>query len=138
MGIPISSAVSADGFLEAPQILGRHDLDIRTNSRAVNWFCPLFLHCSQTSLGNVRLDSPAEQSRGGAFFIGTEARMGLAEYTIVAKGNRWTVLHDGAANNEKAGKEAEFVSAVAAAWLALRERHEVREAGKCTALGVKE
>jgi hypothetical protein len=76
---------------------------------------PTVLALQSDELGQCSPDSPAEQSRGGAFFIGTEARMGLAEYTIVAKGNRWTVLHDGAANNEKAGKEAEFVSAVAAA-----------------------
>jgi len=73
-----------------------------------------------------------------------EARKGLAEYMIVAKGDGWTVLHDGAANNDYASKEAAFESAVAAASLALREGHEVhvsvpgREAGNRTALGVNE
>jgi hypothetical protein len=83
-------------------------------------------------------------SRGGAFSVQMEARMGLAEYMIVAKGDGWTVLHDGAANNDYASKEAAFESAVAAASLALREGHEVhvsvpaRDAGNRTTLGVKE
>jgi hypothetical protein len=70
--------------------------------------------------------------------------MGLAEYMVIAKGNGWSVLHDGAANNEYATKEAAFESAVAAASLALREGHEVHvsvpglEAGSGSALGVKE
>ena len=70
--------------------------------------------------------------------------MGLAEYMIVAKGNGWSVLHDGSVNNDYVSKEAAFESAVAAASLALREGHEVhisapgREAGNGTALGVKE
>ena len=70
--------------------------------------------------------------------------MGLAEYMVIAKGNGWSVLHDGAANNEYVTKEAAFESAVAAASLALREGHEVhvsvpgREAGSGSALGVKE
>jgi hypothetical protein len=69
-----------------------------------------------------------------------EARMGLAEYMIVSKGNGWSVLHDGAANNSYATKEAAFESAVAAASLAVREGHEVhvsvpgREAGTATRL----
>jgi hypothetical protein len=73
-----------------------------------------------------------------------EARMGLAEYMIVPKGNGWSVLHDGAANNSYATKEAAFESAVAAASLAVREGHEVhvsvpgRQAGNGNALGVKE
>ena len=54
------------------------------------------------------------------------------------------MLHNGAANNDYASKEAAFESAVAAASLALREGHEVhvsvpgREAGNGTALGVKD
>jgi len=48
-----------------------------------------------------------------------EARMGLAEYMVVSKGDGWSVLHDGAANNHYATKEAAFESAVAAASLAL-------------------
>jgi hypothetical protein len=70
--------------------------------------------------------------------------MGIAEYRVVSNGNRWSVLHDGAAANEYASKEAAFESAVAAASLALREGHEVhvsvpgRDAGNRTALGVKD
>jgi hypothetical protein len=73
-----------------------------------------------------------------------EVPMGLAEYMIVAKGNRWSVLHDGVADNEYATKEAAFESAVAAASLAIREGHEVhvsvpgRDAGNATALGARE
>lgn len=70
--------------------------------------------------------------------------MSLAEYKIIAKGDGWSVLHDGSSNNDYASKEAAFESAVAAASLALREGHEVhvsvpgREAGIGNALGVKE
>jgi hypothetical protein len=77
-------------------------------------------------------------------FVGTEVNMGVAEYRVVSKGNGWSVLHDGAAANEYASKEAAFESAVAAASLALREGHEIhvsvpgRDAGNRTALGVKE
>jgi cellobiose-specific phosphotransferase system component IIA len=73
-----------------------------------------------------------------------EVPMGLAEYMIVAKGNGWSVLHDGVADNEYATKEAAFESAVAAASLAIREGHEVhvsvpgRDAGNATALGARE
>jgi cellobiose-specific phosphotransferase system component IIA len=73
-----------------------------------------------------------------------ETRMGLAEYMIVSKGDAWSVLHDGAADNTYATKEAAFESAVAAASLALREGHEVhvsvpgRDAGNGTTLGVKD
>ena len=72
-----------------------------------------------------------------------EVPMGLAEYMIVSKGNGWSVLHDGAADNEYATKEAAFESAVAAASLAIREGHEVhvsvpgRDAGNGTALGAR-
>jgi hypothetical protein len=52
--------------------------------------------------------------------------MGLAEYKIVPKGRGCSMLHDEAANNDYASKEAAFESAVAAASLALREGHEVR------------
>ena len=70
--------------------------------------------------------------------------MGLAEYKIISKGDGWSVLHDGAADNDYASKEAAFESAVAAASLTLREGHEVhvsvpgRDAGNGNALGVKE
>jgi len=70
--------------------------------------------------------------------------MGLAEYMIIAKGEGWSVLHDGVARNDYVSKEAAFESAVAAASLALREGHEVhvsvpgREAGNGNALGVKD
>ena len=93
-------------------------------------------------------DAPQAQrwnsSRSLAFSFEMEARMGLAEYMVVSKGDGWSVLHDGAANNHYATKEAAFESAVAAASLALREGHEVhvsvpgRDAGNRTALGAKE
>jgi hypothetical protein len=73
-----------------------------------------------------------------------EAYMGVAEYRVVSKGNGWSVLHDGAAANEYASKEAALESAVAAASLALREGHEARvsvpgrDAGNRTALGVED
>ena len=73
--------------------------------------------------------------------MGTEANMGVAEYRVVSKGNGWSVLHDGAAANDYASKEAAFESAAS---LALREGHEIhvsvpgRDAGNRTALGVKE
>lgn len=67
--------------------------------------------------------------------------MGLAEYMIVSKGEEWSVLHDGDAQNSYATKEAAFEAAVAAASLAIREGHEVHvsapgsDAGNGTALG---
>jgi hypothetical protein len=70
--------------------------------------------------------------------------MGVAEYKVISRGSGWSVLHDGAAPNDYASKEAAFESAVAAASLALRDGHEVhvsvpgREAGDRTALGVKD
>jgi hypothetical protein len=73
-----------------------------------------------------------------------EARMGLAEYMVIPKGNGWSVLHDGEANNNYSTKEAAFESAAAAASLAMREGHEVhvsvpgRDAPNGTALGLKE
>jgi hypothetical protein len=79
-----------------------------------------------------------------AFSVRMEVPMGLAEYMIVAKGNGWSVLHDGVAANEYATKEAAFESAVAAASLAIREGHEVhvsvpgQDSGNRTALGARE
>ena len=70
--------------------------------------------------------------------------MGIAEYRVVSNGNRWSVLHDGALENDYASKEAAFEAAVAAASLAIKEGHEIRvtvpgrEAGNKTALGVKD
>jgi hypothetical protein len=70
--------------------------------------------------------------------------MSLAEYRAILKKDGWSVLHDGAANNDYASKEAGFESAVAAASLALRQGHEVhisapgREGDNGNALGVKE
>ena len=67
--------------------------------------------------------------------------MGLAEYMIVAQGNKWGVLHDGNVPNRYATKESAFEAAVAAASLAIREGHEVRisvpgrSAGNQTTLG---
>jgi hypothetical protein len=83
-------------------------------------------------------------SAPGGVFVEKEALMGLAEYKVVSKGKGWSVLHDGAAGNDYASKEAAFESAVAAASLALREGHEVhvsapgREAGDGTALGIED
>jgi hypothetical protein len=34
--------------------------------------------------------------------------MGLAEYKVISKGDGWSVLHDGAARNDYASKEAAF------------------------------
>jgi hypothetical protein len=51
--------------------------------------------------------------------------MGLASYEVVEKGQSWTVLHDGKADNEYATKEAAFESAVGAASVAIRQGHEV-------------
>ncbi len=88
------------------------------------------------------MTSPMELLRICGRSFQKEAFMGLAEYKIVPKGRGWSVLHDGAASNDYASKEAAFESAVAAASLALREGHEVhvsvpgREAGNGTALGV--
>ena len=69
--------------------------------------------------------------------------MGLAQYSIVAEGDEWGVLHDGHIKNRYATKESAFEAAVAAASLAIREGHEVhisvpdRSAGNQTALGAK-
>lgn len=70
--------------------------------------------------------------------------MGIAEYRIVPSGSGWSVLHDGAAANDYATKEAAFEAAAAAASLAIREGHEVhvsvpgRETGNGTALGARD
>jgi hypothetical protein len=67
--------------------------------------------------------------------------MGLAQYTIVAVGDRWGVLHDGNVEGDFATKESAFESAVGAASLAIRQGHEThvsvpgREAGNGTASG---
>jgi hypothetical protein len=69
--------------------------------------------------------------------------MGLAEYTIVAQGEEWGVLHDGEITHRYATKEAAFEAAAAAASLAIRQGHEVHvnvpdnSAGNRTALGAK-
>jgi len=52
-----------------------------------------------------------------------EAKMGLAQYSIVPVGNQW--LHDGDAHGDYATKESAFESATAAASLAIRHGHEV-------------
>ncbi|MGY3452898.1 hypothetical protein [Bradyrhizobium sp. USDA 4353] len=51
--------------------------------------------------------------------------MGLAQYAVVAVGERWSVLHDGDAQGDYATREAAFESAAAAATLALKQGHEV-------------
>ena len=51
--------------------------------------------------------------------------MGLAQYSIVAVGKQWSVLHDGNVHGDYATKELAFESAAAAASLAIRQGHEV-------------
>ena len=51
--------------------------------------------------------------------------MGLAQYSIVARGTQWSVLHDGNVHGDYATKESAFESAAAAASLAIRQGHEV-------------
>ena len=51
--------------------------------------------------------------------------MGLAQYSIVAVGKQWSVLHDGNVHGDYATKESAFESAAAAASLAIRQGHEV-------------
>jgi hypothetical protein len=61
--------------------------------------------------------------------------MGIAQYAIVAVGDRWGVLHDGNVEGDFSTKESAFESAVGAASLAIRQGHEThvsvpgREAG---------
>jgi hypothetical protein len=70
--------------------------------------------------------------------------MGLAQYAVIAVGDRWGVLHDGNVEGDFATKESAFESAIAAASLAIRQGHEVhvsvpgRDAGNRTALGAKD
>jgi hypothetical protein len=52
--------------------------------------------------------------------------MGLASYEIVGSGGKWTIRHDGQAENVYETKESAFEAAIAAASLALRQGHEVR------------
>ena len=67
--------------------------------------------------------------------------MGLAQYAVVAAGDRWGVLHDGKMEGDFSTKELAFESAVAAASLAIRQGHEThvsvpgREAGNGTTSG---
>jgi hypothetical protein len=67
--------------------------------------------------------------------------MGLAQYAIIAAGDRWGVLHDGNVEGDFATKESAFESAIAAASLAIRQGHEIhvsvpgRDADNGTALG---
>jgi hypothetical protein len=69
--------------------------------------------------------------------------MGLAEYTIVAQGEEWGILHDGNISHRYATKESAFEAAVAAASLAIRQGHEVHvnvpdnSAGNRTTLGAR-
>ena len=51
--------------------------------------------------------------------------MGLAQYSVVAVGKQWSVLHDGNVHGDYATKESAFESAAAAASLAIRQGHEV-------------
>ena len=70
--------------------------------------------------------------------------MGLAQYAVVAAGDRWGVLHDGNVEGDFGTKESAFESAIAAASLAIRQGHEIhvsvpgRDAGNRTALGAKD
>jgi hypothetical protein len=71
-----------------------------------------------------------------------DGAMGLAQYAVMARGESWTVLHDGDARHDYETKEAAFEAAVAAASLAIREGHEIhisvpdRFAGNRSVLGV--
>jgi hypothetical protein len=51
--------------------------------------------------------------------------MGLAQYSVVAVGKQWSVLHDGNVHGDYSTKESAFESAAAAASLAIRQGHEV-------------
>jgi hypothetical protein len=51
--------------------------------------------------------------------------MGLAQYAIIAVGERWGVLHDSNVEGDFATKESAFESAVGAASLAIRQGHEI-------------
>ena len=51
--------------------------------------------------------------------------MGLAQYSVIAVGKQWSVLHDGNVHGDYATKESAFESAAAAASLAIRQGHEV-------------
>jgi hypothetical protein len=90
-----------------------------------------------------RQESPGRAGSASSLIEG-ELFMGLAQYSIVAEGNEWGVLHDGNIKNRYATKESAFEAAVAAASLAIREGHEVhisvpdRFAGNQTALGAKD
>ena len=68
--------------------------------------------------------------------------MGLGRYEIVAQRDRWSILHDGAAEGSYDSKEAAFEAIVIAAPLAVREGHEVtinvpgRDVGTGTTTGI--
>ena len=70
--------------------------------------------------------------------------MGLAQYAVIAAGDRWGVLHDGNVEGDFATKESAFESATAVASLAIRQGHEIhvsvpgRDAGNKTALGAED
>jgi hypothetical protein len=70
--------------------------------------------------------------------------MGLAQYAVVAVGDRWGVLHDGNVEGDFTTKESAFESAIGAASLAIRQGHEIhvsvpgRDAGNKTALGAED
>jgi hypothetical protein len=51
--------------------------------------------------------------------------MGLAQYAVIAVGDKWGVLHDGDIKGEYLTKEAAFEAASAAASTAVRQGHEV-------------
>lgn len=67
-----------------------------------------------------------------------ERQMGVAAYDIVGSENEWRIEHDGKAENVYTTKESAFEAAVAAAFLALRQGHEVRitAPASATATGV--
>ena len=52
--------------------------------------------------------------------------MGLAAYEIIGNDAEWRERHDGKAENIYETQEAAFEAAVAAAFLALRQGHEIR------------
>jgi hypothetical protein len=87
--------------------------------------------------GNRKTLAFALLSPASAEAASQEASMGLAQYSIVAVRDQWSILHDGEVSKmEYLTKEAAFEAAAAAASLAIRQGHEVhvsvpgREAGE--------
>lgn len=69
--------------------------------------------------------------------------MGLAAYAVKRAGNGWAVEHDGRIEGtDYISKEAAFEAIIGAAWLSIRDGHDVTinisgQTGAESALGVK-